>query len=531
MAIKKKIEQGDELTEESVWDILTFANEMSGGTFLSGVMTPMLINQRLKEISLNPLQPSETTLNNAMKDPKNSELELMGFSEDFEIQSQVYRKLLSYLGDMLSFDLTYTSTNAKYSEYKSASYNKDLDVVKEFLDNFDYKKEFRIAVRQMLRNEAFFACPRFDMKRTVLQELPSSPTYTMITGRWEHGLLFDFSMLWFILPGVKIDMYPKFFAEKYNVLWGSGSNKPYNPALSPETRGSNSWVYWVSVPSSVGYAWKLSPEIATRVPYFSGLFLDLIQQPLMRSLQKNINMSTASRLILGQIGTLKDAGAKLKDQFNISPDLLGKFLSLVKSAVGESMKVAGAPLENMQAVSFPAENGLYQSYLKNALATSGVNTNLIFTSDVRPNSIESQLSLNVDEQMMYSLYPQFNSFLNYYVNAKTKKFKFNFEFEGTHFFNNRQSRLDTQLKLAQQGIVLPQKIAASIGMNPITFQRQMEEARANGFVDNLTPIISGFQMNGQENAGGRPKKEDGELSESGAATRDNASNIEKGGKI
>jgi len=539
---KKKDNVIEPMSEQEVYDILKFAQSLG---YNQAVLTPMLINQRMKDITLNPVQATENELTEAMKAPKDNEIALQEFSQDFEIQSQVYRKLLSYLGNMLSFDMTYECINIKESsEYTSPAYKKDLDAFKLFVDGFDYKKEFTSVVNELLRNEAAFYCPRTDGVKTVLQELPASPTYTMITGRWSEGLLFDFNMYWFLQPGVDLKMYPEFFVKKYISLWQDGSLQNYVPSLSPMTRGGSAWVYWQSVPVDVGWCFKFNPTSATRVPYFSGLFLDLIQQPLIRALQKNINMSVASRMIMGQVGTLKDASAKLKDQFQISPDILGKFLALVKAAVGESLKVAAAPLENLQAIAFPAESGVYNEYLKTALATSGVNTNLIFTSDVRPNAIESQLSLNVDEQMMYSLYPQFEAFMNYHLNKLTKKYKFKVHFEGTHFYNNRQQRLDNQVTLMSNGIVLPHKVAAAIGMSPFEMQRNMDEAKAMGWVDALTPIVAGFQMSGDDKEGGgeekkpikkagekgRPAKSDTKIGDAGAETRSTGANVSKGGK-
>ena len=198
---------------------------------------------------------------------------------------------------------------------------RDLDTVKEFFDNFDYKKEFSTAIIEMLRNDAFFCLPRTDMKNIVLQELPASPQYSMITGRWDYGLLFSFNFLWFLLPGVDISMYPSFFKRKYNEIWKDNVNK-YNPSMPPETRGLSSWVYFQDIPVDVGWVFKFGSNLATRLPYFTGLFLDLYYQPLIRSLQKNSYMSAANRMVFGEIGTLKEAQAKEKDQFNISPRLL-----------------------------------------------------------------------------------------------------------------------------------------------------------------------------------------------------------------
>jgi hypothetical protein len=519
----------EELSPGEVWDILEFAQSLGGGN-LWNVLNPMLVNQRMKEINSSPIAATENTLRQAMADPKNSELALQAFSQDFEIQSQVYRKLLSFLGNILDFGLSYSCINAKPQDYKSSAYSKDLDEVKRFFDSFDYKHEFSIAVKEMLRNEAFFCLPRTDMGKMVLQELPASPMYTMITGRWEHGLLFSMNLYWLILPGVDIQMYPPFFLEKYNNFWKSANGR-YNPGADVELgRGSSNWVFWQDIPVDVGWCFKFEPQSITRLPRLTGMFLDLIQQPLMRALQKDINISAAARLIMGQVGTLKDAQAKLKDQFNISPALLGNFLALLKSGIGDAVKAVAAPLDGLQAVSFPAINDLYSSFLKTSLSTSGVSTSLVFDEGTnRTNAVQIQLSLNNDENDLTALYPQFESFLNYQVNKHTKKFKFKFTFDGTQFFNNRQMRLDTQMTLVDKGIVLPTRISSALSMNPFDFQRQLEEAQATGWVDKLTPIVSAFQQSSKEDAG-RPKKSDSTLSDEGAQTRGDASNAGRGGK-
>ena len=131
--------------------------------------------------------------------------------------------------------------------------------------------------------------------------------------------------------------------------------------------------------------------------------------------------------------------------------------------------------------------------------------------------------------MLQALYPQFNNFLNYHVNRLTKNYKFNFQFEGSNFFTDRQRRLETQTTLMTNGIVMPQKIAAAIGMSPFAMQAQMEEAKAMGFVDSLTPIVSAFQQSAADGVG-RPAKKDADLGDSGEQTRADGNNLSKGGK-
>jgi hypothetical protein len=517
----------DEKTVREVWDFAVLTESMYGG---AGALNPMMLNQRMQDVSLNPFAATQSQLEKALLNPKDSEIQLQGISEYFEIISQPYKRLLGYLNSMLSWDLVYTPKNATKEDYKTSAFKKDSKIVEDFFDRFDYQKEFSIVTKELLRNEAYFGCPRDDGNRIVLQELPSSPNYTKITGRWSHGLVGSFNFQWFLQPGVDISMYPKFFSKKFKEIFYKGDGGNYMPALAPEARGLSSWVYWQDLPVDTAWVWKFSPETVTRLPYFTGLFSDLILQGLMRNLQKNISMSQAAKMLVGSVPMLKDQGAKVANALSMSPEILGKFLALVKSAVSESIKVAAAPLENITAVSYEGDNEMYPTYLKNMLAASGVNTNLIFTSDIKPNQLESQLSLNTDEQLMTSLYPQFNMFLDYHVNKLTKKFKWHFEFEGTQFFTNRAERLERQTTLLQNGIVLPQKISAAVGMRYQDFKRQMEQAKAEGFVDSLTPIVQAAQISGKEEAG-RPRSANNKISDSGAQTREDGGNIDKGGKV
>lgn len=535
------------LSENDVWSVIEFARAMSGGLYGSSYLNPELISGRMKDITLNPLAATEEMLATAMANPKNYESQLQGFSQSFELSSMVYKRLLTYLANMLSFDITYTS-NAKPEDYNTPKYKKDLDVVENFLDRFDYKREFRIAIKEMLRNDAFFGCFVDTGDKMVIQELPSE--YCKITGKWGNGFLFSFNMYWFMMPGVDIEMYPPFFKKKYKEIWQNPSAvQNYIPSLPPEFRDKSSWIYWVDVPSTLGVCFKLTPELATRLPYFTPLFNDLVLQGLMRNLQKNINMAAASKIILGQVPLLnKEIKATVKDSIAISPDLLGKFMALVKNAISDSIKVASAPLEDMKGISFDSDNEVYEQYLRTALASSGVNSNLIFSSNIKPNAIETQLSLNVDEQLMTALYSQFDSFMDYFINKYTRTFKFNFEFEGTEFFLNRDKRLENAMTLFDKGIILPQKIAAAIGIKPAHLRRQMEEAKAFKFVENLTPPAveqakktaefnaqllpndpSG-EKTGEGSKKGRPRKPESELSDEGVQTRTEGTNIGRGGK-
>lgn len=524
----------DLISEDQVWTALEFAQSLGG--LYPGTYSPMLINQRLKDMSL--LSSSDITQEKAEKalaNPKDSERELLSISENLEVTSTTYRRIIDYMSNLPSWDWTYAVMNMDdINEFKSPAYKKDLKVLKDFFYKFDHKKEFSTALKQMLREEVFFCSFRNEGDRWLLQQLPSDRC--MITGKWDYGTLFSFDYTFFLQGGVPIDGFAPSFKTGFQNLFGEGSKIiDYIPMRSVDTRDQNVYAYWGDIsPEDGGWAFKMQPEKNFRTQYFSGMFPDLALQPTIRNLQKNNYLAEAVKLIMGEVGTLnKDAkSAVLRDQFNLSPEMAAKFMQLVKSAINNSaVSVASAPLGNMKAFQFEGNNSLYQSYLTNLLGLSGVNSNILFSSSQKQNVTETLLGVDVDQHIVENLYPVFENFLEYQINKLTKKYKFKITLEGTRFYVDRERRLDRQTALMDKGIINFPKICSALGVNPFEFQTQLDETRINGWVDNLTPIISSFQQSGATSSGtGRPRKSDSDLEDSGAETRGQGSNIGKGGK-
>jgi hypothetical protein len=521
---KQEVPEIDEITPEQIHFMVEFAQELTkGGMFGNNVFTPDLINARLRDISFNPLAATQDMLDKALQNPKENEDNLRRFSENFELQSMPYKRLISYLSGLLAFDYTITCSNAKEEDYKKAGYLKELDSVYDFFDKFDVKKEFGTVTRQVLRNDAFFPAFRMDGDRYVFQELDNA--YCKITAKFDYGYLFDFNMVYFLQPSTDLNMFPPFFAEAVQKMFES--QKGYNPHMGADLRNSN-WVYWTQIPSTVGFAFKLNQDNASRLPYFTGLFQDLYLQPLLRTLQRDKSIISAAKIVFGEVPLLdKSAKTTVKDMFALDAKSLANFLTLLKSGVGNAIKVAAAPLNGVQGITFPSENDIYAEFLNNMTASSGINSNLIFTGKNKPNIRETELSLATDEQLMESMvYPMCEDFVEYQLNRITKKYKFKVKFEGSNFFTNREQRMTPLKDLAQYGIILPQKFAAALGMEPREFERQMQEAKAKGFVDSLTPIIMASQT-GSDKTNGRPTKSDSKISDAGSQTRDDGGNLTK----
>jgi hypothetical protein len=508
------------ISSEEVYNVLEFANALYRGVY-PGVFNPQLVNSRLKDITLSPQKATLDKINEALDDPKNSEQELIGYSQWLELNSLLYKRLLLYFAGLMSFDWTYVCSNIKdIKEYESPAYKKDLQVVQDFFDKLDVKDAFKIAMREMMRNEAFFGILRDDGKKYVIQELPQDRCE--IVGRFDFGLLFDFDLMLFLQPGTSIEFYPPIFRKMYDEAFEDGRIK-YNPTASLNSR-TGSYVYWTQTSPVDGFVcFKLFPEIGARIPMLSPFMPDAVIQPLIRVLQMDSYIADASKIIAGQVPFLDNVkGANVKDSLALDPSTLGKFLALMKSALPNAIKTVAAPLDDIKGIEFKGNTDLYDSFLSTAAASSGINSRLLYSKD-RQNTLETKISVHVDTNVLRPVYAQFSNMLEYWINQRTKKYKFKFNFEGFETGIDREERLKVATTMADSGIVLEQRFAAALGLSPFDFRRQLEETKANKFVDNLTPILKANQMSGDA---GRPAKPDSELSEGGADTRADGTNDE-----
>lgn len=515
----KNKEKEVELTEEEVWNVLQFAqNYMNIGSLF-----PQLTANRVAMLQSGSIGDIDALMKNQSQTPTN----LAEFSQALEMESQIYRKLISYLSNMLSFDYTYSSKayDGK-SDYTSFAYKKDLSAVEDFFIKFDHKKEFLHMTRQIIRNEIYFCVPRFEGEKIFLQELPME--FCRITGKGDYSFRFAFNFAYFDGERDVLERYPQFFIDTYEKISENVKTK------TRKQKKELLYDKWVEVPKEIGFVFKFNADTLNYAPAFSGIFKDLVNQNLMRNLQKSSDIAAAQKIVLGQVGRIKDSQAKTSNNFDTDAAILGQFMGFMKNALGDSIKLAALPLEDTKAISFPTEKGLYSDYLKTTWSSSGVNSNLTFAdSENRPNALETQLSLNVDEQsVIQSIYPQVQAFLELFVNLRTKKYHFVFSFEGSEFSNNKTQRREAVNSLLNYGIFLPQKIAASLGMSPFEFYRQIEEGYESGIVDKFTFLLNraGDEVK-IDDEGGRPRKDDDQLTDAGLETREAGSNLISGGKV
>lgn len=526
--------QQEDLTEGQVIELLQFAeryySQYSKDPSAGFAYSPQLTNQRLNEIALSPNDLSADKISADLANPlsETSQNELVGYSEFLQFSEAISKRTLLYLGNLPAFDYTVTCTNAYDStDYSSAAYKDDLKKVKDFLAHFDVRGQMSYVTRRALQSEAFYAVFRTDGNNYQFQELPAD--YCLITGRnLDWGFLFDFDMSWFLNQGLSLKMYPRNFQKMWHEVFGEIDDlKEYNPANSLARRDGTYalWHQTSPLPEDGAFVcFKFNADTTARLPFLTSMFSQVVNKPLIKILQTNQYIISAQKILVGLIPYLKDQkSGQVANALAIDAKRLAPFLALLKQGLSDAVKVSGAPFSDLKDISFPTtEKSIYDEYNTNLSKQSGATGSLIYGS-ARPTATEITLSAQIDTMIATSIYPSLARWLSTYVNTLTKRYKFRFVFEGNKYTNDRKERLETALKLADKGIVLPQKIAAALGMDIFDLQAQLHEGKANDFYD-LLYLLPNANTASFGGGAGRPAVSDEEAADSTLSKLDREEN-------
>lgn len=520
------------LTEKEVVETLEAAKkafdvlEFSRG-YNDGVFSPITQNTLMKNLNISAIVPDRQDIEESLRNPSNSENQLVSYSQSYYFSSLMYKRNVEYIANLPAFDLELTCVNATAEDYKTTRYKNDYKAIANFLDKFDYRAQFKEVLWNLIMEETYYCMFRKFETKNILQQWPSK--YAKITGRFEYGLLYDIDMNYFLQGIVDLDCYPDWLKKKYKEIF-SADTKGYKPANKLNDRTGKFAMWTQTSPEEGFWCFKFNPKHSLQVPFFSAMLPEMAIVPMMRKLQVDQSMAAARKLLVSSVPYLKEKkSSSVANQLAIDADVLGKFLGLAAQGLESAIKILALPTEDIKGVEFEnTDKDTYKNFMAitSSLLSGG---KVIFSTDENQNAIETQLSLNLDELLVESVYPQFEEFLNYYANQETKKFKWKFRFVGCNDQFDRLRRQNEAFTYADKGVVLPNKIASSLGLNKIELERELEEAKSTGFTDKLMMMLNVNTM--KSSNAGRPQKDESELTNSGSKTRSKASNIEKGGNI
>lgn len=248
-----------------------------------------------------------------------------------------------------------------------------------------------------------------------------------------------------------------------------------------------------------------------------------------RELQMNQDLVAAKKLITSQ-WPLLEAKTAQTDRLGVKAETMGSIIGAIKSGLGEYFNIASMPSDKIEVEQMENKNKTaYQDYLKNISGLMG-GANTLF-SVVKQSSTESMISADIDAMLMSKIYPQFEAFLEYHINKRTKKFKFDIKLSGTNSYLEKDRKYKAAFDSAKVGFVSANAISNAMNLNVFELTKELEMTKGLGLTDKLLPLLNLFTMSGSNEGAGRPRNSESEVTDSGQATRENASNISRGGKV
>lgn len=567
-----------ELSEEQLSTVIDFANKMYNSYTRENrsmfsmtnrdYFNPFMQNVEEKEkggLRVREIPTYERIASTLVSDDGNFG-SLQSYSDFFALFDSIYSNILKYIGGLLAFDLSISCKNIEnVSEYNSKEYKEDLQRVYKFLDNFKYKHEFTKVVKQIARYGVNFVwfrdskCSYKDDENALekdanrsfaLQQMPQQRC--IITGIYNKGIIgYDFDLSYFEQE-VDIKLYDNTLILKYNKLYKG--NNGYKPSNKITRRNDMYGTYTQTSPLDGAYCFKLDDETMMITPPFSSLMKSVLDNETVNNLQKDKDMLSAYYLLAGEIGMMQTKSGEKQNQTKFSPDVLGKLLSLVTSGLKNNVKTIAMPSENIRGWQYNDQNPKMADNQLKKTSSQGISASkLIYNPDTATQSVIQNSIMN-DYNYWSRLYYQFETFLEFFVNQKTKKYKFSFNFTGSNYTFEREERKKGINELATLGLTLNTSAwASAYGYEPQVFDRMLQEARYGDMQDKLSLLmnknimVNGLDENNQDNTnnnssnnkqestqenkqdvntitsedkGGRPTLEDSQISDSGEQSRD-----------
>lgn len=523
MATKKNTVETDlEITEEgseqAVWNVLDFMAGIYGD--LKGYNNPIPYDARMENNNLialnnNPKIPTAETLRQAIVNYKDNAELLQDFSEFMKAWDTLYAKIIDVKLSMLNFDINWYVDRYMIkdtSELDSPVFQEDYRRVCKFMSKFKAKQEFRKVAENTLIADTYFCWLRdsygqfnddeleldYSVKRSqnfALQMMPQE--YCKITGSsvYPNTFLWDFNVDYFENAWVNVNNYDPSLKQAYDSILGNKQIRSFVNNSVDLNRVSKSYDGFVRTKVNNGaYCFKYDCSNFNAVPPYAKLMREAFGNDEIARLQKSKDVLSTNALILGEMKTKKDDKiGNEKNSFIIDPKQVGTLLKIARNMLNNAnIKQIALPLEESRMYQFNDMNPKMVDNRLNSVANQSISSGSMVYTNEKMGQFELQNALALDYHSIADrLYPQFENFLEFFVNKKTKKYKFKFSVKGSTLPFLRQPEIDNQIKISNMGMQADTtKYSALMGYDSNELESMMMMAKYGGMQDNLVLLMN-----------------------------------------
>jgi len=516
--VETDLEITEEGSEQAVWNVLDFMAGIYGD--LKGYNNPLPYDARMENNNLialnnNPKIPTAETLRQAIVNYKDNAELLQDFSEFMKAWDTLYAKIIDVKLSMLNFDINWYVDRYMIkdtSELDSPLFQEDYRRVCKFMSKFKAKQEFRKVAENTLIADTYFCWLRdsygqfnddeleldYSVKRSqnfALQMMPQE--YCKITGSsvYPNTFLWDFNVDYFENAWVNVNNYDPSLKQAYDSILGNKQIRSFVNNSVDLNRVSKSYDGFVRTKVNNGaYCFKYDCSNFNAVPPYAKLMREAFGNDEIARLQKSKDVLSTNALILGEMKTKKDDTiGNEKNSFIIDPKQVGTLLKIARNMLNNAnIKQIALPLEESRMYQFNDMNPKMVDNRLNSVANQSISSGSMVYTNEKMGQFELQNALTLDYHSIADrLYPQFENFLEFFVNKKTKKYKFKFSVKGSTLPFLRQPEIDNQIKISNMGMQADTtKYSALMGYDSNELESMMMMAKYGGMQDNLVLLMN-----------------------------------------
>ena len=480
-------------------------------------LSPQIMNAYMKDKNMTSAGYSLELIRKMVAQPQYYELELRRLSFRMYNAVQMYKNLIEYWSTILEFasePIPYKKDGGEItvSDMHSKQYERDWKAVSRFFNAFDVKKEFGKVLWNICMYDTYFTSIRETDGHIWLQELPAD--HSIIDAISYFGYMFSFDFSYFWNAGVDINGYSDKMKELFRQACQMRNNDSnyYNPNY-PDRNGK--WCCWLPLMPDEAWVFKFHQEFAGAVPPLLAMLIDMGALDKVKDIEGIKEQLEAYKVIVATVPRLtNNKGGNRVDNFSISAKEVGKFVANVKQTLPDGVDFKAAPLEDFKMFDFTpntADTNNVTEALNNIMVQSELSPALSLTTHV--NMASAGIFKATQSAKFKKLYKQFEDFINYQLDKRTKTYKFKIKLVGTIF--DKEERIKQSNEDMQKGLITPQIFSAR-DIQLTDSMNTMNMMYAMGIPNKFRPVQLSSTMSGDA---GRPQKDDGELSDSGANTR------------
>ncbi len=414
-----------------------------------------------------------------------------------------FRRLIQYFVGLS--DLSYIVEPYRIDPKKASAriVNNNYRKVLQLLGAMSVKTQFPKILTVCLRKDVFYGTTWITADSVTIQQLPSDYCAISSVEGNVPNVTFDFS--YFDSRQALLEYYPEEFRRKY--------------LLYQKERRTR----WIELDSPYSFAIKCNADILDyAVPPFVGILREIFELEDYKAL-KLTKTALENYAMLAMRLPLDDDGS-----WGIDLDKAKEFWRNLDAVLPEEVGSVLTPMD-IDKIDFEKSNSgdtdTIAKAQQNIFTAAGVSS-LLFNND-KASANALLLSIKADQSITYGIVKSIQDAINRIVQAQSYGKNFHVNFLDVSPFNRKEVG-EAYLKAASYGLPTISAYAASQGIGQAELDGMSYlETTVLGLQDMFRPIVSSTQVSAEDleseaatDEGGAPRKDIGEITESGEANRE-----------